>query len=167
MAWVTRRVTTRSLVPIPAAIGEPTSLAHTPLLHVVDAVHLGARVERFVPLVDLGVVLHRCRHSESGAVVLHAAVDHHDQSPEAHYALGNAYAVLGDYNRSATCFNNTVKLEPGHEGARKRRHAVLCHDRLETALETQHKYGEDGVVGRLENTGVPPCLLFRFVVHIR
>ncbi|KAF0312441.1 Tetratricopeptide repeat protein 17 [Amphibalanus amphitrite] len=102
------------------------------------AVHLSTRVERFVPLVDLGVVLHRCRHSESGAVVLHAAVDHHDQSPEAHYALGNAYAVLGDYNRSATCFNNTVKLDPKHEGALKRRHAVLCHDRLETALETQH-----------------------------
>ena len=107
--------------------------------------HIAAvRVERFVPLVDLGVVLHRSRHSESGAVVLHAAVDHHDQSPEAHYALGNAYAVLGDYNRSATCFNNTVKLDPKHEGALKRRHAVLCHDRLETALETQHKYGRLG-----------------------
>ncbi|XP_037071285.1 tetratricopeptide repeat protein 17-like [Pollicipes pollicipes] len=102
------------------------------------AIHLSSRVERFVSLVDLGVVLHRCHHSESGAVVLHAAVDHHDQSAEAHYGLGNAYAVLGDYNRSATCFNNTVKLEPQHEGALKRRHAVLCHERLETALESQH-----------------------------
>ena len=38
------------------------------------------------------------------------------------------------------CFENTLKIQPDFEAAAKRKHAVLCHAKLESALEQQHRY---------------------------
>jgi hypothetical protein len=48
--------------------------------------------------------------------------------------------VLGDYNKSIICFENTLKIQPDFEAAAKRKHAVMCHQKLEAALEAQHRY---------------------------
>ena len=56
-----------------------------------------------------------------------------------HYTLGNVYAVLGDYNKSSICYENALTLLPTFEAAVDRWHAVLCHRKLEKALENQHK----------------------------
>lgn len=47
--------------------------------------------------------------------------------------------VLAEYNRSVICFENTLKIQPDFEAAAKRRHAVLCHSKLETMLESKHR----------------------------
>jgi len=47
--------------------------------------------------------------------------------------------VLGEYNKSVICFENTLKIQPDFEAAAKRKHAVLCHAKLEGALEAQHR----------------------------
>ncbi len=49
--------------------------------------------------------------------------------------------VLGEYNKSVICFENTLKIQHDFEAATKRKHAVLCHSRLEAALEAQHRWG--------------------------
>ena len=48
--------------------------------------------------------------------------------------------VLGEYNKSIICFENTLKIQPDFEAAAKRKHAVLCHSKLEGALEAQHRW---------------------------
>ena len=47
--------------------------------------------------------------------------------------------VLGEYNKSVICFENTQRIQPDFEAAAKRKFAVLCHSKLESALEAQHK----------------------------
>jgi len=47
--------------------------------------------------------------------------------------------VLAEYNKSVICFENTLKIQPDFEAAAKRKHAVLCHSKLEAALEAQHR----------------------------
>ena len=49
--------------------------------------------------------------------------------------------MLAEYNKSVICFENTLKIQPDFEAASKRKHAVLCHAKLEEALEMQHRYG--------------------------
>lgn len=48
--------------------------------------------------------------------------------------------VLAQYNKSVICFENTLKIQPDFKAATDRRHAVLCHAKLEAALEVQHRY---------------------------
>ena len=50
------------------------------------------------------------------------------------------FQILTDYNKSVICYENTLKIQPDIEQALKRKHAVLCHAKVEQALETQHKY---------------------------
>lgn len=50
------------------------------------------------------------------------------------------WQVLGEYNKSVICFENTLKIQPDFDAAAKRKHAVLCHAKLESALEAQHRY---------------------------
>ena len=47
--------------------------------------------------------------------------------------------MLAEYNKSVICFENTLKIQPDFEAAAKRKHAVLCHAKLEGALEAQHR----------------------------
>ena len=47
--------------------------------------------------------------------------------------------VLAEYNKSVVCFENALRIESDFEAASKCRHAVLCHAKLESVLETQHR----------------------------
>jgi len=47
--------------------------------------------------------------------------------------------VLAEYNKSVVCYENALRIQPDFEPASRRRHAVLCHAKLETVLETQHR----------------------------
>ena len=47
--------------------------------------------------------------------------------------------VLAEYNRSVVCFENALRIQPDFDAALRRRHAVLCHAKLEAVLETQHR----------------------------
>ncbi|GFY68857.1 tetratricopeptide repeat protein 17 [Trichonephila inaurata madagascariensis] len=76
--------------------------------------------------------------SEEAAIVVHAAVDIAPNNAICHFTLGNIYAVLADYNKSAICFENAVKIQPDFTNAAQRYHAVVCHSKLEKALEAQH-----------------------------
>ena len=49
------------------------------------------------------------------------------------------WRVLTEYNKSIACFDNTLAIQPDFEAAEKRRWAVICHAKLEQALEGQHK----------------------------
>ena len=51
----------------------------------------------------------------------------------------NGFQVMADYNKSVICFDNVLKLDPTFEEAKLRRHAVLCHNRVEKALKAQHE----------------------------
>ncbi|KAK4302085.1 hypothetical protein Pmani_025813 [Petrolisthes manimaculis] len=103
------------------------------------ALHFAPRNYRYIPKVHLGNILHRARRSDEAVLVLHAAVDHHRTSPVAHITLGNVYATLAFYNVSVLCFENALYMSPGDQSLRRRKHAVLCHSKLEAALENQHQ----------------------------
>ncbi|XP_068207813.1 tetratricopeptide repeat protein 17 [Palaemon carinicauda] len=103
------------------------------------ALHLAPRNYRYIPQVHLGNILHRSRRSDEAVLVLHAAIDHYRHSPVAHITLGNVYATLAFYNVSVLCFENALYMSPGDQSLRRKKHAVLCHSKLEAALESQHQ----------------------------
>lgn len=47
---------------------------------------------------------------------------------------------MAEYNKSVICFENTLKIQPDFKAAAERKYAVLCHAKLEAALEAQHRY---------------------------
>ncbi|XP_045581208.2 tetratricopeptide repeat protein 17 isoform X1 [Procambarus clarkii] len=103
------------------------------------ALHFAPRNYRYIAKVHLGNILHRARRSDEAVLVLHAAIDHYRHSPVAHITLGNVYATLAFYNVSVLCFENALYMSPGDQSLRRRKHAVLCHSKLEAALENQHQ----------------------------
>jgi tetratricopeptide (TPR) repeat protein len=111
--------------------------------HVIEclrrALHFSPRLHKDVALISLANVLHRSRYSNEAAIVVHAALEVSRELNVNHFTLGNIYAVLAEYNKSVICFENTLKIQPDFEAAAKRKHAVLCHAKLEAALEAQHR----------------------------
>ena len=87
--------------------------------------------------MSLANVFHRARRSFEAAIVMHAAIDVSRDLNVNHFTLGNIYAVLLSYNDSVLCFENTLRLQPDFDAAAKRRHAVLCHAKLELEMEKQ------------------------------
>ncbi|XP_070200043.1 tetratricopeptide repeat protein 17-like isoform X3 [Littorina saxatilis] len=103
------------------------------------ALHHSPRYQKDVALISLANILHRARYSNEAAILVHSALDLSRELNVNHFTLGNIYAVLGEYNKSIICFENTLKIQPDFEAAAKRKHAVLCHSKLEGALEAQHR----------------------------
>ncbi|KAL4224492.1 Tetratricopeptide repeat protein 17 [Mactra antiquata] len=103
------------------------------------ALHFSPRKKSDVALISLANVLHRAQKSNEAAIVVHTAIDVSRELNVNHFTLGNIYAVLGEYNKSVICFENTLRLQPDFEAAAKRKHAVICHAKLEMALEAQHR----------------------------
>ena len=56
-----------------------------------------------------------------------------------YYTLGNMYAMFREYNHSLLRYDHALQAKPGFEQAIKRRHAVLCQQKLEQKLEAQHR----------------------------
>lgn len=103
------------------------------------ALHFGTNREaQSVSLVHLGNVLHQALRSEDAATVLEMAVDNDPMSSVAHYTVGNVYAVLMMYNKSVQSFDHAISLSQDLDWVKRRRAAVLCHRKLERALESQH-----------------------------
>ncbi|XP_007497401.1 tetratricopeptide repeat protein 17 isoform X1 [Monodelphis domestica] len=102
------------------------------------ALHFSSRHNKDVALVNLANVLHRAHFSADAAIVVHAALDESDFFTS-YYTLGNIYAMLGEYNHSVLCYDHALQAKPGFEQAIKRKHAVLCQQKLEQKLEAQHR----------------------------
>ncbi|XP_036924979.1 tetratricopeptide repeat protein 17 isoform X2 [Sturnira hondurensis] len=102
------------------------------------ALHFSSRRNKDIALVNLANVLHRAHFSADAAVVVHAALDDSDFFTS-YYTLGNIYAMLGEYNHSVLCYDHALQAKPGFEQAIKRKHAVLCQQKLEQKLEAQHR----------------------------
>ncbi|XP_069325948.1 tetratricopeptide repeat protein 17 isoform X3 [Eulemur rufifrons] len=102
------------------------------------ALHFSSRHNKDIALVNLANVLHRAHFSADAAVVVHAALDDSDFFTS-YYTLGNIYAMLGEYNHSVLCYDHALQAKPGFEQAIKRKHAVLCQQKLEQKLEAQHR----------------------------
>jgi len=48
--------------------------------------------------------------------------------------------MLGEYNHSVLCYEQALQAQPGFEQALRRKHSVLCQQKLEQRLEAQHRY---------------------------
>ncbi|XP_075423349.1 tetratricopeptide repeat protein 17 isoform X3 [Ascaphus truei] len=111
--------------------------------HVVEcamrALHFSSRPNKDVALVNMANVLHRAHFSADAAILVHAALDVSSDFLTSHYTLGNIYAMLGEYNHSVLCYDRALQAKPGFDQAVKRKHAVLCQQRLEQKLEAQHR----------------------------
>ncbi|XP_043939333.1 tetratricopeptide repeat protein 17 isoform X2 [Protopterus annectens] len=111
--------------------------------HVVEcavrALHFSPRQHKDLALMNLANVLHRAHFSADAAILVHAALDVSTDLLTSHYTLGNIYAMLGEYNHSVLCYDHALKAKPGFEQAVKRKHAVLCQQKLEQKLEAQHR----------------------------
>ncbi|XP_039600181.1 tetratricopeptide repeat protein 17 isoform X1 [Polypterus senegalus] len=111
--------------------------------HVVEcalrALHFSPRQHKDVALINMANVLHRAHFSADAAILVHAALDITADFLTSHYTLGNIYAMLGEYNHSVLCYDHALQARPGFEQAMKRKHAVLCQQKLEQKLEAQHR----------------------------
>ncbi|XP_067258090.1 tetratricopeptide repeat protein 17 [Chanodichthys erythropterus] len=106
---------------------------------VVRALHFSPRQHKDVALVNMANVLHRAHFSADAAILAHAALDLTTDLLTSHYTLGNIYAMLGEYNHSVLCYEQALQAQPGFEQALRRKHAVLCQQKLEQRLEAQHR----------------------------
>ncbi|XP_069761940.1 tetratricopeptide repeat protein 17 isoform X3 [Narcine bancroftii] len=106
---------------------------------VIRALHFSPRQHKDVALMNLANVLHRAHFSADAAILVHAALDVSTDFLTSHYTLGNIYAMLGEYNHSVLCYDQALLIRPGFEHAMKRKHAVLCQQKLEQKLEAQHR----------------------------
>uniref|UniRef100_A0A8D0L4X3 Tetratricopeptide repeat protein 17 n=1 Tax=Sphenodon punctatus TaxID=8508 RepID=A0A8D0L4X3_SPHPU len=102
------------------------------------ALHFSTRHNKDIALVNLANILHRAHFSADAAIVVHAALDYSDFFTS-YYTLGNIYAMLGEYKHSVLCYDHALQAKPGFEQAVKRKHAVLCQQKLEQKLEAQHR----------------------------
>lgn len=103
------------------------------------SLHFSPREFKDIALVSLASILHQSRRSNEAAIVLHAALEISNIFSEEHFALGNIYAVLGDFNKSVICYENALKLEKKHMEAYLRKNAVQCHIKLSLLLEQKHR----------------------------
>ncbi|XP_041131767.1 tetratricopeptide repeat protein 17-like isoform X4 [Polyodon spathula] len=103
------------------------------------ALHFSPRQHKDIALVNMANVLHRAHFSADAAILVHTALDITSDLLTSHYTLGNIYAMLGEYNHSVLCYDHALQAKPGFEQALKRKHAVLCQQKLEQKLETQHR----------------------------
>ncbi|GCB74212.1 hypothetical protein scyTo_0003300 [Scyliorhinus torazame] len=106
---------------------------------VVRALHFSPRQHKDIALMNLANVLHRAHFSADAAILVHAALDVSTDFLTSHYTLGNIYAMLGEYNHSILCYDQALLIRPGFEHAMRRKHAVLCQQKLEQKLEAQHR----------------------------
>ncbi|XP_072448766.1 tetratricopeptide repeat protein 17 isoform X1 [Chiloscyllium punctatum] len=106
---------------------------------VIRALHFSPRQHKDVALMNLANVLHRAHFSADAAILVHAALDVSTDFLTSHYTLGNIYAMLGEYNHSVLCYDQALLIRPGFEHALRRKHAVLCQQKLEQKLEAQHR----------------------------
>uniref|UniRef100_A0A673XR87 Tetratricopeptide repeat domain 17 n=1 Tax=Salmo trutta TaxID=8032 RepID=A0A673XR87_SALTR len=106
---------------------------------VVRALHFSPRQHKDLALVNMANILHRAHFSADAAIVAHAALDLTSNLLTSHYTLGNIYAMLGEYNHSVLCYEQALQAQPGFEQALRRKHAVLCQQKLEQRLEAQHR----------------------------
>uniref|UniRef100_A0A8C1FE53 Tetratricopeptide repeat protein 17 n=1 Tax=Cyprinus carpio carpio TaxID=630221 RepID=A0A8C1FE53_CYPCA len=106
---------------------------------VVRALHFSPRQHKDVALINMANILHRAHFSADAAILAHAALDLTTDLLTSHYTLGNIYAMLGEYNHSVLCYEQALQAQPGFEQALRRKHAVLCQQKLEQRLEAQHR----------------------------
>ncbi|XP_066510561.1 tetratricopeptide repeat protein 17-like [Hoplias malabaricus] len=106
---------------------------------VIRALHFSPRQHKDVALVNMANILHRAHFSADAAILAHAALDISTDLLISHYTLGNIYAMLGEYNHSVLCYEQALQAQPGFEQALRRKHAVLCQQKLEQRLEAQHR----------------------------
>ncbi|XP_051503496.1 tetratricopeptide repeat protein 17 isoform X2 [Myxocyprinus asiaticus] len=106
---------------------------------VVRALHFSPRQHKDIALVNMANILHRAHFSADAAILAHAALDLPTDLLTSHYTLGNIYAMLGEYNHSVLCYEQALQIQPGFEQALRRKHAVLCQQKLEQRLEAQHR----------------------------
>lgn len=106
---------------------------------VVRALHFSPRQHKDIALVNMANILHRAHFSADAAILAHAALDLTSDLFTSHYTLGNIYAMLGEYNHSVLCYEQALQAQPGFEQALRRKHAVLCQQKLEQRLEAQHR----------------------------
>ncbi|KAM4596171.1 tetratricopeptide repeat protein 17 isoform 1-T1 [Fundulus diaphanus] len=106
---------------------------------VVRALHYSPRQHKDIALINMANILHRAHFSADAAILAHAALDLTSDLFTSHYTLGNIYAMLGEYNHSVLCYEQALQAQPGFEQALRRKHAVLCQQKLEQRLEAQHR----------------------------
>uniref|UniRef100_A0A8C5D2X3 Tetratricopeptide repeat protein 17 n=1 Tax=Gouania willdenowi TaxID=441366 RepID=A0A8C5D2X3_GOUWI len=106
---------------------------------VVRALHFSPRQHKDIALVNMANILHRAHFSADAAILAHAALDLTSDLFTSHYTLGNVYAMLGEYNHSVLCYEQALQTQPSFEQALRRKHAVLCQQKLEQRLEAQHR----------------------------
>ncbi|XP_012227252.1 tetratricopeptide repeat protein 17 [Linepithema humile] len=98
------------------------------------AIVCAPRRYRDIPLLTTAGILHAAKYSGEAAIVLHAAIDHNPTESYHHLVLGHIYTSLGDFDRSAACYDNCLKLAPDTVEAKQMKYAILCHRLLETTL---------------------------------
>ncbi|XP_045067065.1 tetratricopeptide repeat protein 17 isoform X1 [Coregonus clupeaformis] len=106
---------------------------------VLRALHFSPRLHKDLALVNMANILHRAHFSADAAILAHAALDLTSDLLTSHYTLGNIYAMLGEYNHSVLCYEQALQAQQGFEQALRRKHAVLCQQKLEQRLEAQHR----------------------------
>jgi len=107
---------------------------------------------KYMPVLGLANVLHRSQKSEDAAGLLSTAAFksldesssassdtsvHKKNSAAVHFTLGNVHATLLNFNESADSYTQALRHDPSFHPAKLRRHAVLCHQKIERALERQ------------------------------
>ncbi|XP_034824993.1 tetratricopeptide repeat protein 17 isoform X1 [Maniola hyperantus] len=99
------------------------------------AVLYAPREYKDIALGSLGMVLHRSGKTNDAIIVLSAAIDHDRTNYVSHFAIANAYTVIGEFNTSLKYYDETLTLNPRMELASKHKFGVLCHANLAVRIK--------------------------------
>jgi len=82
-------------------------------------------------LLSLANVFHRSHNGQDALATLDLASKYSPDNPAILFTMGNVYATLMQFNESAKSYSEALRMQPQFAAARERRHAVVCHAKLE------------------------------------
>lgn len=92
---------------------------------------------RSIPLLVLSNTLHKSHFLNDSLTVALSGLAYSQNNLLLFYYIGNIYVTLGDLNTSLLWYEKSEKTDGGFPQSSFKKHAIICHQKLEIYLEEQ------------------------------
>ncbi|RNA02773.1 tetratricopeptide repeat 17-like [Brachionus plicatilis] len=102
------------------------------------SIYYAPRHHKSVPMLSLSNMLHKLHFLNDSLSIALSGYSIDSNSSLFAYYIGNIYVTLGDLKLADEWYDQSTKLDDKFRQAFLKKHAVMCHNRLEKHLELQH-----------------------------
>jgi len=89
------------------------------------------------PSIALAHLLHKQNFMNDSLAIALSSLTYEPANSLLSYFIGNIYMTLGELSMAFEWYDRAIKIDPSLTQASNKRHAVLCHQKLEKFLEEQ------------------------------